>query len=126
MVIFSASGLVMVVVSFFTKKVPLDELGGLTWLTINDPPISHGAIGEEAECERVENGGARVAGNSDGIELIKKGETCAIVMVIVSFGCAKYGYAFYRPVFVRPKHRKYFNCLVTAQKLELRISLVGN
>lgn len=65
----------MVVVSFFTKMVPRDELGGLTWPTINDPPISHGAIGEEAECERVENGNARVAGNSDGIELLKKGET---------------------------------------------------
>ena len=64
----------MVVVSFFTKKVPRDELGGLTWPTINDPPISHGAIGEEAECERIENGNARVAGNSDGIELLKKGE----------------------------------------------------
>lgn len=75
MVIFSTSGLIMVVVSFFTKKVPRDELGGLTWPTINDPPISHGAIGEEAECERIENGNARVAGNSDGIELLKKGET---------------------------------------------------
>lgn len=72
MVIFSTSGLIMVVVSFFTKKVPRDELGGLTWPTINDPPISHGAIGEEAECERIENGNARVAGNSDGIELLKK------------------------------------------------------
>ncbi|KAK2553959.1 Sodium/myo-inositol cotransporter 2 [Acropora cervicornis] len=72
MVIFSTSGLIMVVVSFFTKKVPRDELGGLTWPTIDDPPISHGAIGEEVECERVENGNARVAGNSDGIELLKK------------------------------------------------------
>jgi hypothetical protein len=37
----------MVVVSLFTSKVPREELGGLTWPTINDPPISHGAIGEE-------------------------------------------------------------------------------
>lgn len=27
--------------------MPLEELGGLTWPTINDRPISHGAIGEE-------------------------------------------------------------------------------
>lgn len=36
----------MVAVSLFTKKIPRDELGGLTWPTINEPPISHGAIGE--------------------------------------------------------------------------------
>lgn len=73
-IIFGASGFVMVVVSLFTKKVPRDELGGLTWVTINDPPISHGAIGEEDECERVENGGTRIAGNPEGIELLSKDE----------------------------------------------------
>jgi len=49
----------MVVVSFFTKEIPRDELGGLTWPTINDPPISHGAIGENVEKEndeKTENG----------------------------------------------------------------------
>ena len=39
----------MVVVSLFTKKIPRDELGGLTWPTINERPISHGAIGEDVE-----------------------------------------------------------------------------
>jgi len=37
----------MTVVSFFTKPVPREELGGLTWSTINDPPLACGAIGEE-------------------------------------------------------------------------------
>lgn len=44
----------MVVVSFFTKRIPREELGGLTWPTINDPPISHGAIGENVESENIE------------------------------------------------------------------------
>lgn len=44
----------MVVVSFFTKRIPRDELGGLTWPTINEPPISHGAIGENVEKENIE------------------------------------------------------------------------
>jgi len=39
----------MVVVSFFTKRIPRDELGGLTWPTINERPLSHGAIGEDVE-----------------------------------------------------------------------------
>jgi hypothetical protein len=47
MIIFAVCGVIMVVVSLFTSKVPREELGGLTWPTINDPPISHGAIGEE-------------------------------------------------------------------------------
>ena len=37
----------MIVVSFFTKRIPRDELGGRTWSTINEPPIAHGAIGED-------------------------------------------------------------------------------
>ena len=45
-IIFGVSGFIMVVVSLFTKKIPRDELGGLTWPTINERPISHGAIGE--------------------------------------------------------------------------------
>ncbi|KXJ23310.1 sodium/glucose cotransporter 5 [Exaiptasia diaphana] len=47
LVIFGVCGIVEVVVSMFTSKVPREELGGLTWPTINDRPISHGAIGEE-------------------------------------------------------------------------------
>jgi len=59
----------MVVVSFFTKEIPRDELGGLTWPTINDPPISHGAIGENVEKEndeKTENGEIQIKGK-DGI-----------------------------------------------------------
>jgi len=44
----------MVVVSFFTKEISRDELGGLTWPTINDPPIAHGAIGENVAKENDE------------------------------------------------------------------------
>ncbi|EDO46199.1 predicted protein [Nematostella vectensis] len=47
LIIYVASGAVMVIVSLFTKPVPREELGGLTWPTINDPPISHDALGEE-------------------------------------------------------------------------------
>ena len=39
----------MVVVSLFTKRIPRDELGGLTWPTINELPLAHGAIGEDVE-----------------------------------------------------------------------------
>ncbi|KXJ15910.1 sodium/glucose cotransporter 5 [Exaiptasia diaphana] len=46
-IIFGVSGIVMAVVSFFTKPVPRHQLGGLTWSTINDPPMACGAIGEE-------------------------------------------------------------------------------
>ena len=47
----------MVVVSLFTKKIPRDELGGLTWPTIKERPIAHGAIGEgEDEPGKAENG----------------------------------------------------------------------
>ena len=48
-ILFAISVLTMVVVSFFTKRIPRDELGGLTWPTINEPPLSHGAIGEHVE-----------------------------------------------------------------------------
>jgi len=47
LIIFGVCGIVEVVVSMFTTKVPREELGGLTWPTINERPISHGAIGEE-------------------------------------------------------------------------------
>lgn len=47
MIVFGVCGIVEVVVSLFTTRVPLEELGGLTWPTINNRPISHGAIGEE-------------------------------------------------------------------------------
>lgn len=39
-IVFVVTGIVMVVVSFFTEPVPLEELGGLTWKTINDPPVA--------------------------------------------------------------------------------------
>lgn len=48
-VLFTISVVTMVVVSLFTKRIPRDELGGLTWPTINERPISHGAIGEDVE-----------------------------------------------------------------------------
>jgi len=67
-IIFVVSGTVMVVVSFFTKKVPLNELGGLTWKTIRDPPISHGAIGEIDCAEKAENGGV----HTEALELLEK------------------------------------------------------
>lgn len=67
-IIFVVSGTVMVVVSFFTKKVPLNELGGLTWKTISDPPISHGAIGEIDCAEKAENGGV----HTEALELLEK------------------------------------------------------
>ncbi|XP_044182266.1 sodium/glucose cotransporter 5-like [Acropora millepora] len=67
-IIFVVSGTVMVVVSFFTKKVPLNELGGLTWKTIGDPPISHGAIGEIDCAEKAENGGV----HTEAVELLEK------------------------------------------------------
>lgn len=68
-IIFAVSGLVMVVVSFFTKKVPLDELGGLTWSTIGNPPISHGAIGEvDIDEVKAENGTV----HHETIELLEK------------------------------------------------------
>ena len=57
----------MVVVSFFTKEIPRDKLGGLTWPTINDPPISHGAIGENVEKgndEKTENGEIQIKGKN--------------------------------------------------------------
>ncbi|KAK3743610.1 hypothetical protein QZH41_002974, partial [Actinostola sp. cb2023] len=57
-IIFGVSGTVMTVVSFFTKPVPRNELGGLTWSTINDPPIACGAIGEEGLTPDPEHGTA--------------------------------------------------------------------
>lgn len=60
----------MAVVSFFTKPVPRHQLGGLTWSTINDPPMACGAIGEEglvvtSDPERSRANGATP--NSDGV-----------------------------------------------------------
>lgn len=60
----------MVVVSLFTKKIPREELGGLTWPTINEAPISFGAIGEEDEAEKVENGAVP---HTEAMELLSKG-----------------------------------------------------
>ena len=48
-IVFVVTGIVMVVVSFFTEKVPRERLGGLTWSTINEPPLNHGDIGEMDE-----------------------------------------------------------------------------
>ena len=48
-ILFAISVFTMVVVSLFTKEIPRDELGGLTWPTINEPPLAHGAIGEDVE-----------------------------------------------------------------------------
>jgi len=59
----------MVVVSLFTKKIPRDELGGLTWPTINERPIAQGAIGEHDDPEKVENG---TMAHTEGIELLEK------------------------------------------------------
>ena len=75
MIIFGVSGLVMVVVSVFTEKIPRSELGGLTWSTISEPPISHGAIGEEGDKEKaVENGTIRT---TDSVELLTNGKVSA-------------------------------------------------
>ncbi|XP_032218833.1 sodium/glucose cotransporter 5 [Nematostella vectensis] len=83
-IIFGVSGLVMVVVSLFTKPVPLDELGGLTWSTLNDPPLVVGAIGEEGVGRDVEQRPAAVTNhvangtviNSEGVHLMEiKDET---------------------------------------------------
>ena len=57
----------MVVVSFFTEKVPRNQLGGLTWSTINEPPISHHAIGEE----QLEASGTIT--NNDVLQLLEHG-----------------------------------------------------
>ena len=70
---FAISVLTMVVVSFFTKKIPRDELGGLTWPTINDPPLSHGAIGENIEKEndeKTENGEIQLKGKNGKLILV--------------------------------------------------------
>ena len=58
----------MVVVSFFTEKVPRNQLGGLTWSTINEPPISHHAIGEE----NLETSGGMTG--HDGMQLLENGQ----------------------------------------------------
>ncbi|XP_031566572.1 sodium/glucose cotransporter 5-like [Actinia tenebrosa] len=77
-IIFGVSGFIMAVVSFFTKPVPRNELGGLTWSTINEPPIACGAIGEEGiepDPERIANGKARPT-NPDAVQLLEmKDET---------------------------------------------------
>ena len=81
-IIFAVSGFLMVVVSFFTEKIPRSELGGLTWSTINDPPISFGAIGEAHDHEKVEAG---VVGH-EGVELIdKNGKTALLYFVFPGF-----------------------------------------
>ena len=72
----------MVVVSFFTKKVPLNELGGLTWKTIGDPPISHGAIGEIDCAEKAENGGV----HTEALELLEKKGKIAIWTLCIFHG----------------------------------------
>ena len=59
----------MVVVSFFTKKIPRSELGGLTWSTINEAPIAFGAIGEHHDHQKVENG---TISGTEAMELIEK------------------------------------------------------
>ena len=68
----------MAVVSLFTEKIPRDELGGLTWSTINEPPISHGALGEE-DAEKTENGHVK----RDSIELLKNGKIRVKVLKII-------------------------------------------
>ena len=79
MIIFGVCGLIMAVVSLFTEKIPRDELGGLTWSTINEPPISHGALGEEDDAEKTENGHVK----RDSIELLKNGKTTVKVVKII-------------------------------------------
>lgn len=70
----------MVVVSLFTKKIPRDELGGLTWPTINEPPISFGSIGEADEAEKVEIGGVT---GTEKVELLEKnGKVSLLVKTI--------------------------------------------
>ena len=39
-IVFAVVGIVMFVVSIFTKKIPRDQLGGLTWSTIDEPPLA--------------------------------------------------------------------------------------
>ena len=82
-IIFGVSGFIMVVVSLFTEKIPLKELGGLTWSTINDPPISHGAIGEAHDhgdpSAKAENG---TVTNHEAVELLeKKGKATFVLLV---------------------------------------------
>lgn len=67
----------MIVVSFFTKKIPRSELGGLTWSTINEAPIAFGAIGEHHDHQKVENG---TLSSNEAVELIEKnGEIPALL-----------------------------------------------
>ncbi|XP_022806468.1 sodium/glucose cotransporter 5-like [Stylophora pistillata] len=82
-IIFGVSGFIMVVVSLFTKKIPRDELGGLTWPTINEPPISFGSIGEADEAEKMENGGLA---STEKVELLEKnGQLSPTTRVETSF-----------------------------------------
>lgn len=74
----------MVVVSLFTKKIPRDELGGLTWPTINEPPISFGSIGEEDEAEKVEIGGVT---GTEKVELLEKNGKVSLLVKII---CAEH------------------------------------
>lgn len=82
-IIFGVSGTVMVVVSFFTKKIPRSELGGLTWSTINEAPIAFGAIGEHHDHQKVENG---AISSNEAVELIEKnGDISPTTRVETSF-----------------------------------------
>ena len=77
-IIFGVSGTVMVVVSFFTKKIPRSELGGLTWSTINEAPIAFGAIGEHHDHQKVENG---TISSNEAVELIEKNGEIPLLFV---------------------------------------------
>ena len=39
----------MVLVSFFSERIPRDELGGLTWSTIDEPPLAQSPM--DLECK---------------------------------------------------------------------------
>ena len=62
----------MIVVSFFTKKVPRDQLGGLTWSTLNEPPVLQAAAPESDNGDDLEK--AKDADLShDAFEVMKRG-----------------------------------------------------
>ena len=68
----------MVVVSFFTEQIPRDELGGLTWSTIDEPPLAQSPTDLDEVRGDAESGKARV----EKIELIedknKPGYSCPV------------------------------------------------
>ena len=87
----------MVVVSLFTRKIPREELGGLTWPTINERPISHGAIGEEEDTEKVENGTML---HTEGIELLEKnGKGVHLIKALLPFPSLHNSQSFVKRVF---------------------------